>query len=293
MIRSMTGYGQAEGELSGNRVLIDVKSVNHRFLETVVRLPRELQSMEEPLRKAVQQAARRGRFDVFVTVERSVQGASGVDIDWPLVHAYASAARELRRTLGLQDELTLQQLLQLPDVIRLRSAPADEAEAKKVLTETLEKALAALTRMREAEGAHLSADLSARLDALEAARQTVAKLAPEAVRDYALKLRERIRELLQGHAGVDEQRLAAEVALMADRSNVDEELTRLDSHIRQFRELLQTGDAVGRRLDFLIQEMNREVNTIGSKSTRTEIAASVIEMKAELEKMREQVQNIE
>lgn len=293
MIRSMTGYGQAEGELPGGSVLIDVKSVNHRFLEAVVRLPRELQNLEEPLRKTVQQAARRGRFDVFVTVERSAEGVGGIDIDWPLVHAYAEAARELRSKLGLQDDLSLQQLLQLPDVVRIRSAPQGEAEAKEALVQTLKTALAGLMRMREAEGAHLSADLSARLDALEAERQTVANLAPDTVRDYAAKLRERIRELLQGEADVDEQRLAAEIAIMADRSNVEEELIRLDSHIRQFRKLLQSDEAVGRKLDFLIQEMNREVNTIGSKSARTEITASVIEMKAELEKMREQVQNIE
>ncbi|KIL41141.1 stress-induced protein [Gordoniibacillus kamchatkensis] len=293
MIRSMTGYGQAQGELPGTIVLIDVKSVNHRFLETVVRLPRELQSLEEPLRKTVQQAARRGRFDVFVTVERSAEGESGVDIDWPLVHAYAGAARELRGKLGLQDELTLQHLLQLPDVVRLRNSAAGDEETRQVLVDVLGSALAALTRMREDEGIHLCADLSSRLDALEAERQKVAKLAPEAVHSYAAKLKERIRELLRGETGIDEQRMAGEIALMADRSNVDEELTRLDSHIRQFRKLLQSAEAVGRKLDFLIQEMNREVNTIGSKSAHTDITACVIEMKAELEKMREQVQNIE
>jgi uncharacterized protein (TIGR00255 family) len=289
----MTGFGQAAGELQGSLVSIDVKSVNHRFLEAVVRLPRELQSMEEPLRKTVQQAAKRGRFDVFVTVERGADAAGGVDIDWPLVHAYAEAARQLRITLGLQDELTLQHLLQLPNVVAPRSGLAGGDETAAVLTATLDNALSALIRMREAEGAHLAADLTARLDVLESFRSQVEALAPQAVRDYAAKLQGRIRDLLQGEAAPDHQRLAAEVALMADRSNVDEELTRLDSHIRQCRLLLQEGGAVGRKLDFLLQEMNREVNTIGSKSARTDVTGCVIEMKAELEKMREQVQNIE
>lgn len=294
MIRSMTGFGQADGELQGSRLHIDVKSVNHRFCEVVVRLPRELQSFEEPLKRTVQGAAKRGRFDVFVTTERTANGGTtGAELDWVLVNAYADAAKQLQERLGLQGELTVQQLLQLPNVLLTKDARTEDAETERILKVTLEGALARLTEMRCVEGANLAGDLQGRLDALEASRQAVAALSPQAVQSYAEKLRERIRELLQGETYPDEQRLATEVALMADRSSVDEELTRLDSHIGQFRALLQANEAVGRRLDFVIQEMNREVNTIGSKAAHTDIVKRVIEMKAELEKMREQVQNIE
>lgn len=294
MIRSMTGFGQADGELPGSRVHMDVKSVNHRFCEVVVRLPRELQSFEEPLKRIVQGAAKRGRFDVFVTTERSAEGAqSGVELDWALVHAYADAAKQVQNKLGLPGELNVQQLLQLPNVVSIKAVRTDDAETEQVLKATLETAVARLTAMRVVEGANLAADLDARLDAMEASRKSVAAFAPHAVSEYAAKLRERIRDLLQGEALPDEQRLATEVALMADRSSVDEELTRLDSHIGQFRGLLREKEAVGRKLDFIIQEMNREVNTIGSKAAHTDIVKQVIEMKAELEKMREQVQNIE
>jgi uncharacterized protein (TIGR00255 family) len=294
MIRSMTGFGQADGELPGSRVHIDVKSVNHRFCEVVVRLPRELQSFEEPLKKIVQRAAKRGRFDVFVTTERIADGnRCDVELDWTLVQAYAEAAKQLQRKLGLQGELSVNELLQLPNVISIKEAQADAAETERVLKATLEKAVERLTAMRDIEGRNLAADQEARLDALEESRKAIAVLAPQAVSEYAAKLRERIRDLLQAEVLPDEQRLATEVALMADRSSVDEELTRLDSHIGQFRELLRANEAVGRKLDFLIQEMNREVNTIGSKAAHTNMVKRVIEMKAELEKMREQVQNIE
>ncbi|MFC0216059.1 YicC/YloC family endoribonuclease [Paenibacillus chartarius] len=293
MMRSMTGFGQAEAEWAGNRLTIDVRSVNHRYLETVFRLPREFQSWEDPLRKTVQRAARRGRFDVSVALERGPGGAGGVQIDWALADAYADAAQQLQARFGLNDRLTLNHLLSLPNIVVPSGTHEDKDNGIDTAVQALQTALDALNGMREAEGRYLAADLQTRLDTVERWRQQMSSIAPRSVKEYAAKLRERIRELLQSEAAPDEQRLAAEVAFMADRSNIDEELTRLGSHIQQFRTLLGADEAVGRKLDFLIQEMNREVNTIGSKSASGELSGCVIETKAELEKMREQVQNIE
>lgn len=295
MIRSMTGFGQASRNIGGYRVQIDMKSVNHRYCEVVVRLPREWLSLEEPLKKTVQQSVRRGRVDVFVSIERDASSGKTVQVDWDLVEGLRQAARQINERMGIGGQLGLQEVLQMPDVLRFTdSGPQADETFFPQLQECAEEALAQLGAMRQSEGRHLCEDLSGKIAVLEQERLEIKRLAPLVVDDYTAKLRQRIQDLLAGQAvSIDEQRLAMEVAVFADRASIDEELTRLESHFRQCGELLQSGEPAGRKLDFLVQEMNREVNTIGSKASHVELTAGVVRMKAELEKIREQVQNIE
>ncbi|MEB3101246.1 YicC/YloC family endoribonuclease [Ferviditalea candida] len=295
MIHSMTGFGQAGGTACGFHVLIDLKSVNHRYCEIMVRMPREWAALEERFKKSIQSLVKRGRVDVFVTVEREVDASRTVEVNWPLVDGLLKAAEQLSARYSFQDTLSLKDLLSVPEVIRIdENDPEDSSdEMEDLLMKCLQDALNQLIEMRETEGKHLFIDLEERITVLESLYEDMMRTAPRVVEEYRDKLMHRIRDVLADSAAFDETRFAMEVALMADRSNIEEELTRLRSHFRQFRQLLLAADPVGRKLDFLIQEMNREVNTIGSKANHSGLAAKVIEMKAEMEKIREQVQNIE
>lgn len=293
MLRSMTGYGGASLSAAGYRLQVDLKSVNHRYFEIMVRMPREWLQLEDALKKRIQQEVKRGRIDVFVTIEH--EGASGrsVQVDWAVAEAYAEAARQLKERLGLQGEAELKDFLQIPDVIVMRDETTDDRQQAEIeLLHCLDDALQQLIFMRKAEGGALYSDLDKRLAIMREHHAKATALAPMVTEEYRTKLASRISEIA-GNVMLDEQRLALEVAVFADRSNVDEELTRLDSHFNQFGLLLEASDPAGRKLDFLIQEMNREINTIGSKANHAELSGIVVEMKAELEKMREQVQNIE
>jgi uncharacterized protein (TIGR00255 family) len=290
----MTGFGQATVTAGGYSIHIDVKSVNHRYCEIVVRLPKEWLALEDALRKKAAERIKRGRADLYVTVERLESGRKTVVIDWQQADGYVQAAEQLCARYGLQDTLSLHHLLQLPDLIRQVEERAEIDESPEPgFTVCLTEALDGLLQMRNTEGSFLANDLLERLSQLETQVTEIKAHTPQVVADYAAKLKNRIAELLQGGIPLDEARLATEIALYADRCSIEEELTRLTSHFRQFADLLKSDEPVGRKLDFLIQEMNREVNTIGSKANDAEIAVKVIDMKAELEKMREQVQNIE
>ncbi|MBP1156100.1 MULTISPECIES: YicC/YloC family endoribonuclease [unclassified Paenibacillus] len=293
MITSMTGFGQAARTLAGFRVQIDLKSVNHRYCEVVVRMPREWVRYEDVVKRAVVTRIKRGRVDAFVTVDRDREAPQTVEVDWALAMGYRQAAQQLREKLSLAEELSLRDLLTIPGMVSMR----DELELEEGILESeifscTDEAAKELVTMREREGTFLLTDLEQRIAAMESYRQAAIQLAPVVVKEYAEKLKGRIQELLQ-HMPVDESRIAMEVALFADRAAIDEELTRLHSHFGQFKELLRTAEPVGRKLDFLVQEMNREVNTIGSKGNHAPLASIVVEMKAELEKIREQIQNIE
>ncbi|MDQ1913174.1 YicC/YloC family endoribonuclease [Paenibacillus sp. GD4] len=294
MLRSMTGFGQAARRVAGYQVQIDLKSVNHRYSEVIVRMPREWGRFEDVLKRAVQQYIKRGRVDVFVTVERDRSAVQSVQVDWVMVEAYRQAALQLKERLSLTDELTLRDLLRMPELIVMQDDidVADE-DMERELQACASEAAERLTEMREREGTHLQNDLQQRLAALRGYAEQAAELAPKVVQEHAEKLRARIQELVQSHIVIDETRLATEVAIFADRANIDEELTRLQSHFQQCSDMLRSSEAVGRKLDFLVQEMNREVNTIGSKANHATLTALVVDMKAELEKMREQIQNIE
>jgi len=293
VIVSMTGFGQATRSAGGYRLHIDARSVNHRYAEIVVRLPREAQPLEDSLKKTVQQSIKRGRVDVYVTVEKEASFGQKAVIDWPLAEAYVQAAEQLQEKFRLTEPIRIADLLQIPQLVRLSEAETNDADVlEEELKACLREALEQLVRMREAEGSHLRTDLLNRLAEMERLHRSVRDKAPQVASDYKARLRGRLEELL-GALPLDESRVVAEAAIFAERSNIDEELTRLASHFIQFSQLIDGGEPPGRRLDFLIQEMNREVNTIGSKANDAEIAGYVVAMKAELEKMREQVQNVE
>ncbi|MBP1991442.1 YicC/YloC family endoribonuclease [Paenibacillus eucommiae] len=294
MLPSMTGFGQASRSFAGYKVFIDVKSVNHRYSEVSIRMPKEWACYEDSMKKTILQSVKRGRVDVFVTAEREAASHKAVSVDWTLVNAYMGASEQLRQRYGFTESLSLAELLRIPDLIQLKEERAEPDEQLKMeLCGCLEEAVMALTSMRLREGAYLKQDIKERLENLITFHAGLRKHASSVVKEFAGKLRQRIQELLQEQTPVDENRLAAEIAIFADRSNIDEELTRLHSHFEQFKLLIDCGEPVGRKLDFLIQEMNREVNTIGSKANHSELSSRIIDMKAELEKMREQIQNIE
>ena len=292
MICSMTGYGSGDG-LSGKTALhVELKSVNNRFLDCAVRLPRSCSFAEEQVKSLVQSRVGRGKVDVFVTVDSSQEDDVQVTLNEPLLRAYKQAVEEMRKKFLIPDDMGTAAYSRIPDVFVLEKKELDQevflADLSRVATEALDSFCA----MRVREGEQLKTDLLGKLDELEAMRQTVAARSPETVREYREKLLARMQEVL-GSAGIDESRILTEAALFADKVAVDEELVRLDSHLRQFRDLLDAGGAVGRKLDFLIQELNREVNTIGSKCVDLDITKLVVEMKSTIEKIREQAQNIE
>lgn len=294
MIRSMTGFGRGEGasEAAG-RIVVEAKAVNHRFSEVVVRNPRQFNQFEEPLKKLVSGRIARGRVDVFVTWETKGQGARRVKVDKDLAVAYHKALKELGEAIGSKTEISAETLAKLPDVVSIEEGEIRAEELWAVLELAARVAVDNLIAMREQEGAGLAEDLLGRLALLEAFAGRVQTRSPQMVEEYRTKLARRLDELLPAGNTVDPQRLAQEVAIFADRSDISEEVQRLGSHIAQFRGALKGDVAVGRKLDFLVQEIGREINTIGSKANDAEITSLVVDAKAELEKIREQVQNVE
>lgn len=292
MARSMTGFGRGETTGPLGRLTVEMKAVNHRFSEVVFRMPKQLNALEEQARKLVQAQVSRGRVDIFVSWDRTAD-ARGVKVDKELAMAYYSALKQLGEEIGSKSELSLDTLARLPDVLTVGEGEVTSEELWPLFESALNQARAQLVAMREREGASLVSDVAARLDTLVAFGDLVATRSPQVVEEYKSRLQRRLEELLpQGHA-VDPQRLAQEVAIFADRSDITEEVQRLGSHIGQFRQTLGEEEAIGRKLDFLVQELGREVNTIGSKANDAAITARVVEAKGELEKIREQVQNIE
>lgn len=292
MVRSMTGYGAATGQSGQLSVTVELKSVNNRFLDVSVKLPRSVSFAEETVKSLVQQRLGRGKVDVFVNIDASKADDVVVRLNEPVVSAYVAALRELAEKYALPFDTGTTGISRLPDVFITEKKQVDAEAFNADLAVITAQALDMICAMREKEGGRLAADLSGKLDELEKFRQQVLLRSPETVKAYQERLLGRMQEVL-GTAGIDESRILTEAALFADKVAVDEELVRLDSHIRQFRELLASGGAVGRKLDFLIQELNREVNTIGSKCTDLDITKIVLDMKSLIEKIREQAQNIE
>ena len=291
MIRSMTGFGAGRGESAGEEVDLEVRSVNHKFCEVKVRLPRELMALEADLARQVKERLARGGVEVALR-RGTARGALAPRLDEGLARDYARVFREVGQRLGLPGEVTLAQVLAAEGVVTLEERAADLEAVRAAAGQALGRALDSLTAMREREGEALGRDLEARLRSLEGWLARVAAAAPQSIEQQRARLQERVQELARGHV-VDAARLATEVALFADRIDVAEELTRLKSHLSQMRALVAGREPAGRKMDFVVQEMHREVNTVGSKSQSAEIAAAVVEMKAEVERMREQVQNVE
>ena len=287
---SMTGYGRAMRELDGRQLTIELKSVNHRFLDLSFRMPRNLMFLEDDARKLIGARLSRGHMDVFMTYRNMRSDARKVQVDRALFDAYASALSGLTDS-GVQDDRSLMSIARLPDVLVVTETEEDLDALRELLKETLDTALDQLIEMRRREGAEMKKDLAFRTDRIEEMTRAVEARYPETVEEYTRRLRASIEELIGKN--VDETRLLTEVAVMADRSAIAEETVRLHAHIAQLRECLEKAEPVGRRIDFLVQELNREVNTISSKSQDVPITQLVVSMKAEIEKLREQLQNIE
>ncbi len=290
MIRSMTGFGAGHGASGGEELDVEVRSVNHKFCEVKVRAPRELGALELDAVKAVKERLARGGVEVAIR-RPGAAGGLAPRVDVALAQSYARAFAEIAARTGLGGP-TLSDLVGAEGVVRLEERAVDVEAAREALRVALAKALDALAAMRSREGEALDRDLSGRLAHVEELVGRVAELVPAALAAHQARLTERVQELARG-VTLDPARLAQEIAILADRTDVTEEITRLRSHVGQVRALLRSGEPAGRKLDFLVQEMHREVNTIGSKSQSGEIAAAVVEMKAEIERMREQVQNVE
>ncbi len=293
MIKSMTGYGRARETLNRRDITVEVRSVNNRYLDCTVKMPRMYAFAEEAVKQSVQRYVSRGKVDVFVTVDASAADVAKVAVNRELAAQYAVALRELSEVCGpTAYKVTPDQLARFPDVLTVTKADEDLETVESDLCAVLEKALAAHGAMRAVEGEKLAEDIENRLTQIEAYTAQVEARSPETVAEYRAKLTARMQEVLQSTT-VDEQRILTEAAIYADKVAVDEETVRLRSHVAQLRGMLQSDEPMGRKMDFLIQEVNRESNTIGSKCGDVAIAQVVIGLKAEVEKMREQVQNVE
>lgn len=293
MLKSMTGYGKGERSNNDFKIKAELKSVNHRYLDITVKLPRYLIYLEESIKKLVKERLGRGKVDVFINLDFESLSSLEVKVDIPLAMSFKQALSDLKEQLQLDDSIRLGNILSIPDVIRTEKRDLDEASVWETLKGALESALDQISSMREAEGLQLKLDMLAKLNVIEGIVEEVRSRSPRVVEEYKKKLNDRVQSLLEDPSVIDQDRLALEVAIYADKSSIDEELTRMISHIGQFRAIVDEEGAVGRKLDFLIQEFNREVNTMGSKSSDSIIVNKVVELKSEIEKIREQVQNIE
>ena len=292
MIKSMTGYGRAREMLNKRDITVEVRSVNNRYLDCTVKMPRMYSFAEDAVKQHVQKAISRGKVDVFITVDASAADVAKVTVNRELAAQYASALSELAEVCGTESHVTPEQLSRFPDVLTVTKADEDLETVSADLCAVLDEALAAYNTMRAVEGAKLAEDIAGRLSNIENYTSQVEERSPQTVAEYRAKLTARMQEVLQSTT-IDEQRILTEAAIYADKVAVDEETVRLRSHVAQLRTMIASDEPMGRKMDFLIQEVNRESNTIGSKCNDVAIAQVVVGLKAEVEKMREQVQNVE
>lgn len=288
----MTGFGHAVVSKDGRELSIELKSVNHRFLDLALRMPRSLAFLEDTARNTLGTMLARGHVDIFANYRNTRNDSKKVEINMPMLSAYMTAARQAAEELGIENDLTLSRALRLTDIVSVTEADVDRPALAELMKDALTRAANELIAMRMREGERLSSDMKTRLGVIADIREKISERAPLVVEEQRKKLNERIESLLS-ETEIDRARLATEIALFADKVSIDEELVRLSSHIAAAGELLENNGSIGRKLDFIVQEMNREFNTIGSKANDKTIASLVIDGKAELEKMREQVQNFE
>lgn len=292
MIKSMTGYGRAQATVDNMNITVELKSVNHRFFEFFVRVPRNFNYLEEKLKAFARTKIVRGKVEMYVTIEFNDTALTEIEINREFTESYIAALKTLVNEYGLQDDISVSSVARNSDVFKITSKEIDEEAVSSAVLSVADSAIAAFTQMRITEGERLKADIENRADFILSKVEFVESKAPETVRNYRERLEQKVKELLDS-ANVDEQRIITETAIFADKVAVDEETVRLRSHIDQLRKLLATNDDVGKKLDFIVQEMNRETNTIGSKAQNIDIAQCVVDIKSEIEKIREQVQNIE
>lgn len=292
MIYSMTGFGRGEFKSNEAEVSVEIRAVNHRYSDISVKMPKYLSFLEERIREYIQGNISRGRIDVYVSYDQLERKASEIRLNLELAGNYFSALEQLKAQTGIKDSIPLSLIAAFPDVIVARQSEMDEEKIWSQLSEALGQAVKALLQMRRKEGENLKQDILEKLETIGTSVLEIKNRAQYVVQEYQQRLEKRIDELNKG-LEMDKDRLCQEVVIFADKSNIDEELVRLKSHISQTVSTLKSGGAVGRKLDFLIQEMYREINTIGSKGNDLEISKKVIDVKTELEKIREQIQNIE
>jgi len=292
MIKSMTGYGGAKGVSGKLEVSIEVKGVNSRYLDCAIKLPRVFTALEEPLKSIVGEHVSRGKVDVFITIDSSNADDIEIKINRPLVAAYVSALRTIAWENEVPGDISVIDLARFPDVLKAEKREADVEELNADIGGILREALLGFNEMRTSEGERLKCDIIMRLDEIERLTTIAEEISPRSVEEYRKKLLMRLQEVLQ-NSDIDEQRVLTEAAIFADKVAVNEEAVRLRSHISQLRKMLESDEPIGRKMDFLVQELNREANTIGSKGNDTEMSKVIIDMKSEIEKIREQAQNIE
>ena len=289
---SMTGYGKAKGSVEGQEITVELKSVNNRYLDCSVRLPRNFLFAEDTVKQAVSAGVSRGKVDVFVSAQASQDSGTVVSVNEELARGYRDAVARIAETLGLESGLNAFSLARFPDVLTVERRELDKDKAAAALSEITAKAVEEFNAMREPEGERLRRDMLGKLETIEGLVSAVEERSPQTVKEYRERLEARLRDILADRS-LDEQRVITEAAIFADRTAVDEETVRLRSHIAQFRTMLEEGSPIGRKMDFLVQEFNRESNTIGSKCSDASLAKVVVDLKSEIEKIREQLQNVE
>lgn len=292
-MKSMTGYGKAEFQNEKLTLSVEIKTVNNRFLDVSYKYPRSFTALQEGMRSALQKHLSRGKVDLYVNYKRAVSGDGALSFDEDLASSYVNLAKSLKKRFpSLKNDFTVTSLIKTPDVIKVEQEEIDIDYISPILFETVEKACENLNSMREFEGEKLKADMLSRIDTIESTVAVIKERAPLVSEDYRKRLYEKVQSLLEGQS-IDEARILQEVAIFADKCNIDEELTRLNSHVSQFRKICESVGEVGKKLDFLVQEFNRESNTICSKSNDVEVTDNALKLKCEIEKIREQIQNIE
>ncbi len=292
MLKSMTGYGRAQKILNGRDILVEIRSVNHRYYEYSSRIPRTYNYIDEKLKALLKNSISRGKVEVAVTINNIEGKDTEIAINKGTAEGYVQALRSISQELGLEDDLTLSKLIKLPDIFTVQKTPDDEEQVWNDVADVAQEAVSKFVEMRTTEGQRLRKDITDKADGILRMVMEVERLSPITVENYRARLYKKLSEILE-NKDIDEQRILTESAVFAEKIAVDEETVRLRSHISQLKAMLGSDEAVGRKLDFIVQEMNREVNTIGSKAQDLNITKIVVDMKAEIEKIREQIQNIE
>jgi len=291
MIKSMTGFGRGNYENEGREYIVEIKTVNHRYNDISIKLPRSISYLEEKIKKVIDEEVKRGKVDVFVTFNNYSEKGKDIKINKEIAKRYIAELKELAKEAGINSNIEVTEITKFPEVLTIQNNE-DEELIWNELKNSLNNAISELVKMREYEGIKISEDLEKRADRISCKINEISKVSTGLVEEYIVKLEGRIKELLKTDV-VDEARLAQEVVIYSDKTSIQEEITRMNSHIAQLHTLIKTDEAVGKRLDFLMQELNRETNTIGSKANCLNITNLVIDIKTELEDMREQIQNIE
>lgn len=292
MIKSMTGYGRQESVLEGKKILAEVRSVNHRFSDYSIKLPRNMLFLEDRVRCLASEYITRGKVDIYIAVENFEEGDKEIILNEPIARSYLNALYKLRDTFNLKDDITVSRVAMFGDVFRAERREEDEQKIWYEIEGVLKQALEKFVDMRSREGERIYKDLYERIEYMQSLAKNIEKREPGIVADYKNRLYEKIKETL-GDCNIDEGRILTEVAIFADRVAINEEIVRLSSHFEEYFSILNGNEPAGRKLDFLIQEINREVNTIGSKASDITVSKKVVELKSEIEKLREQIQNVE